>query len=50
VPWSMHTSMTKESKCQWDNLDNGLLVAILLLSSQTLSPGLKTRAGSHCQL
>jgi hypothetical protein len=45
-----HASMTKGPKRQWDNLDDGLLVAISLPSSQTLSPGLKTRAGSRRQL
>jgi hypothetical protein len=32
------------------NLDDSLLVAISLPSSQTLSPGLKTGSGSHCRL
>jgi hypothetical protein len=40
----------KGPKRQWDNLDNGLLVVISLPSSQTLSPGLKTGAGSHRRL
>jgi hypothetical protein len=37
----------KELKNRRDSLDDGLLVAISLPSSQTLSPGVKTGAGSH---
>jgi hypothetical protein len=50
APRPMHASTTKGPKCQWDNLDDGLLVAISLPSSQTLSPGLKIGAGSRQRL
>jgi hypothetical protein len=49
TPWPTHSSMTKGPKCQWDSLDDGLLVAMLLPSNQTLSPGENTRAGLHWQ-
>jgi hypothetical protein len=50
VPWPMQASTTKGPKRRCDSLDEGLLVAMLLLSNQTLSPGAYTRAGLHRRL
>jgi hypothetical protein len=50
APQPIHTSTTKGPKHRWDNLDDSLLVVISLPSSHTLSPGLKTGAGSRRQL
>jgi hypothetical protein len=43
VPWLTQASTTKGPRCRWDSLDDGLLVVMLLPSSQTLSPGANTR-------
>jgi hypothetical protein len=50
APRPTHASTTNGPKRWWDNLDDGLLVVISLPSNQTLSPGLKTGAGSRQRL
>jgi hypothetical protein len=50
APRPTHLSMTNGPKRWCDSLDDGLLVAMSLPSSQTLSPCVKTGAGSRHRL